>query len=117
PRRTIMEAAPEVPWHHVSADEVASSLSSNPDRGLSREEAAARLRTHGPNTLASRPSKSWALRLLGQFHQPLIYGLVVAAGVTAGLGEWADSIVIALVVAINAAVGYLQESRAVHALE
>jgi len=112
-----MEAAPEVPWHHVSADEVASSLSSNPDRGLSREEAAARLRTHGPNTLASRPSKSWALRLLGQFHQPLIYVLIVAAGVTAVLGEWADSIVIALVVAINAAVGYLQESRAVHALE
>ena len=43
--------------------------------------------------------------------------LLAASAITAGLGEFVDSGVIAAVVAVNAAIGFIQESRAEAALE
>ena len=56
-------------------------------------------------------------RFLLQFHAPLVYILLAAAGITAWLGEWIDSSVIFGVVFINAIIGYIQESKAEHAIE
>ena len=56
------------------------------------------------------------LRFLLQFHQPLIYILIVSGLVTAFLGEYVDSGVIFGVVLVNALVGYIQEAKAVNAL-
>ena len=52
-----------------------------------------------------------------QFDDLLIRVLLLAAGLTALLGEWADTAVILAVVLINAAIGLLQEGRAERALE
>ena len=57
------------------------------------------------------------ITFLLQFHQPLIYILLVAAGITAALHEWIDAGVIFAVVLVNAIIGFLQESKAAKALE
>lgn len=54
---------------------------------------------------------------LQQCHQPLVYILLVAALVTFLLKEWVDSGVIFGVVLVNAVVGFIQESKALKAIE
>ena len=56
-------------------------------------------------------------RLLLQFHQPLIYILLAAGTVTALLQEWVDAGVIFGVVLVNAFIGFIQEAKAVKAIE
>jgi len=90
-------------------------LGSRPD-GLSPAEAAERLARHGANRLPPREGQSPWLRLALQFHNLLIYVLLVAALVTFALGEWLDSAVIAGVVVINALVGFIQEGKAEQAM-
>lgn len=75
-------------------------------------EVAARLASHGRNSLPERPGKPAWLRFLLQFHQPLIYLLLAASLITALLEEWVDSSVILGVVLINAVVGYLPAMQA-----
>ncbi len=87
------------------------------DQGLSGEEAAARLERHGPNRLPEPERESALRRLLRQFRDPMIYVLIGAAVLTAVLGEWVDTIVIAAVVITNAVIGYVQEGKAEDALE
>lgn len=105
------------PWHHLIHDEVASLLNTDPGSGLSEKEAAERLAHYGPNRVAPPRGKPGWLRFLLQFHQPLVYILLAACGVTAFLHEWIDSAVIFGVVVVNAMIGYLQESKAERAIE
>ena len=90
--------------------------------GLSSEEAVRRLRTCGPNRLPTAPRPSLARRLLRQLASPLIYLLMFAVAfdvVTAlrTMGHWpVEGTVIALVIALNAVLGVLQEYRAEAAL-
>ena len=92
-------------------------LETDSHRGLSDDEAATRLEQYGPNTLPATAGTGLLARILRQFHHPLIYVLLVAGTITAGLHEFADSAVILGVVLINAAVGFVQESRAEAELE
>jgi cation-transporting P-type ATPase F len=113
-------SAPDVPvelWHHLAAAAVAARQGSDPAAGLSAAEAAERQRRHGPNQLTARHGQGPLVRLLLQFHQPLIYILLVAVGVTAALDEWIDAAVILGVVLVNAIVGFLQEGKALQAIE
>ncbi|KAX73472.1 metal cation transporter P-type ATPase CtpF [Mycobacterium tuberculosis M1026] len=87
-------------------------LESDPYHGLSDGEAAQRLERFGPNTLAVVTRASLLARILRQFHHPLIYVLLVAGTITAGLKEFVDAAVIFGVVVINAIVGFIQESKA-----
>jgi Ca2+-transporting ATPase len=50
--------------------------------------------------------------LLHQFRSPLIYILLLAAVVTAAIGEYVDAGVIAVVLALNAVTGFTQERKA-----
>lgn len=102
-------------WHHQTADEVLHALDSRVD-GLSKEDVARRLQLYGANRLPQAHGRSALLRFLSQFHNVLIYVLLVAATVTALLGHWVDASVILGVVFINALIGYLQEGKAEDAL-
>ena len=107
--------ANETIWHACSAEDAFTLLKTSPD-GLSPEEATQRLSTYGPNKLPeTKPTPAW-LRFLMQFHNILIYVLLVAAGTTAFLGHWIDTGVIFGVVLINALIGFLQEGKAENAL-
>lgn len=103
--------------HGLSAHEVVLLLETDLHRGLSNGEAAERLERFGPNTLPAAAGAGLLMRILRQFHHPLIYVLLVAGGITAGLQEFVDSAVIFGVVVVNAVVGFIQESRAEAALE
>ncbi|PRZ16682.1 HAD-IC family P-type ATPase [Nesterenkonia sandarakina] len=97
--------------------EVLRRLEVDPAQGLSAEAAAANLERHGPNRLPE-PDKDHAfIRFIKHFNDVLIYVLLGAGALTAVLQHWADTIVILLVVVINALVGFLQEGRAERALE
>ena len=103
-------------FHAQEGDAVLSALAASP-RGLSNEEAAERLRTHGENRLKPARSRGPLGRFLAQFHNVLIYVLIGAAVVTALLGHWLDTAVILGVVIINAVIGMVQEGKAERALD
>lgn len=84
--------------------------------GLSAEEAASRLRRHGPNRLPEPPRDGPLKRFLAHFDDVLIYILLGSAALKAALGEWIDFWVILAVAVINAVIGFVQEGRAEEAL-
>ncbi len=103
-------------WHTLNPDEVWQRLGSS-ERGLSAAEAQRRLQAHGPNRLPQRAAPAALRRLLGQFHNLLIYVLLAAAAITAGSATTLDTAVILGVVLINAVIGFVQEGKAERALE
>jgi Ca2+-transporting ATPase len=107
----IEAAAPVEPWHALDPTDVAARLGARPS-GLSEQEALERLAEHGPNRLREDPPPSSLEILVHQFRSPLIYILLLAAGVTIIIGEHLDALVIAAVLALNATVGFVQERQA-----
>jgi magnesium-transporting ATPase (P-type) len=87
------------------------------EQGLTANEAEKRLEQHGYNRLTPQKKRGPLLRFLQQFHNVLIYVLLVTGVVTAVLGHWVDSSVILLVVVINALIGFIQEGKAEKAME
>ena len=85
---------PERHWHALPGDTVLELLGVDPAAGLSRSEVAERRARHGLNRITPRAGPPAWKRALRQFHQPLVYLLLVAVAVTALLGEWVDSSVI-----------------------
>ncbi|APU20126.1 cation-transporting P-type ATPase [Actinoalloteichus sp. GBA129-24] len=104
-------------YHGLAVHEVAQILETDPRRGLTGSEVVERLTRFGPNTLPPPKGTGLLMRILRQFHNPLIYVLLAAGTLTAWLGEYVDSAVIFGVVLINATVGFVQESKAETALE
>jgi magnesium-transporting ATPase (P-type) len=107
----------EPAWHSLDPDPVLVGLESDREEGLTSDEADARLERYGPNRLAEEEGESALLRFLKQFHNVLIYILIVAAIFTAILQEWIDTGVILLVVLVNAIIGFVQEGKAEEAME
>lgn len=112
-----MEILFERHLHEMPADEAVTLLDSNGHQGLDLFEVQSRQERFGPNAIPTRRSRGPLLTFLLQFHQPLIYILLVASGITAALHEWIDAGVIFAVVIVNATIGFLQESKAAKALE
>lgn len=104
-------------WHHLSADEVEGLLESSATKGLDIFELEHRHAHFGPNRLTPQKGKGPLELFFLQFHQPLIYILLAAALITFLLQEWVDSGVIFGVVLVNAIVGFIQESKALKAIE
>lgn len=87
------------------------------EHGLSHAEASERLRQFGPNELPEPKRRTFFSIFLHQFLSPLIYLLLGAAGIAFFIGEVRDSLVILVVVILNAIVGTYQEGRAEQSLE
>ncbi len=103
--------------HHLPAEEILDLLDTNPDKGLDSFEVERRQEQFGPNALTMRKGHGPVVRFLLQFHQALVYILLAATLITAFLGEWVDSGVILGVVVLNSIIGFLQESKALSAIE
>jgi len=104
-------------WHAQSPEDVLAGLETSGAAGLTSSEALRRLERYGPNRLPPPRRRGPLTRLLLQFHNPLIYILLVAAAVTLALEDYVDAGVIVGVVLINAAIGFVQEGKAERALE
>lgn len=104
-------------WHSLSVDEAVKRLEVDVSVGLSLDEVKKRKELYGLNQLTPKKGMPLWLRFLMQFHQPLVYILLAATVTTLFLKEWVDASVIFGVVFINAIIGFLQESKALKALE
>ncbi len=103
-------------WHHLPEAEVTEILDVHADTGLDQVEVEKRREKFGSNTLTLKKGKGPLLRFLLQFHQALVYILLVAIGVKIYLGDWVAAGVIFGVVLLNAIIGFVQEGKALSAL-
>jgi len=99
------------PWHAL-ATQVILDESEVTESGLTGHEAERRITTYGKNTLPVKkpPGAVWIFLL--QFKSPLIFILLIAAIISAGIGDTKDAVFIILVLLINAIIGAYQEYRA-----
>lgn len=112
-----LEDVGDIPsWHVLSVDQTLDRLGSS-TAGLTQAEAGDRLGAHGANRLTRAKRRSAIVRLLGQFTNTLVVILIVTAVVMIAIGEWLDAAVVAALVVVNAAIGFVQEGRAQQALE
>ncbi|WP_105957112.1 HAD-IC family P-type ATPase [Apilactobacillus quenuiae] len=88
----------------------------NIKNGLNDEQVQSKLKKNGLNKIEVVKEPKWKL-FVRQFNNMIIYILIVAALITLLMGHYSDAMVIALVVIINALIGYYQEANASEALE
>ena len=110
-------------WYSMSAADAVGKLSSSVDRGLSSREAEKRLGQDGENILRGKKKKSIIAEFFEQFKDFTVIVLLIASGVSFATsfleehGDFADPIMILIIVILNAAVGVIQQRRAEHSLE
>jgi hypothetical protein len=86
-----------------------------PPGGLSSAHARALLAELGPNTVP-QPRPNILARLAGKLRAPVPWMLEATIGLEVALGKWLDAAIVAAVLALNAALGLVQEGRAQAAL-
>jgi Ca2+-transporting ATPase len=118
PQRTTGEAEDhaEAAWHILTEHAALARLRSDAQRGLEPGEASARLARHGRNEIVEGRRRDPVAMLLDQFRDTMIMVLLVAAVVSGVVGDVADTLVIAAIVVLNAAIGFVQEYRAERAV-
>lgn len=87
------------------------------DGGLSNADAYARLDEHGPNRLKEAKKKTMLQHIWEQVRDPMVLVLIGAAILSGAFKEYADMIIILVVVVINAILGIVQENKAENAIE
>ncbi|MDW8212043.1 MAG: cation-transporting P-type ATPase [Roseiflexaceae bacterium] len=113
---TVVQRTDNV-WHALPPADVIARLGSDERFGLTTAEAEQRLKRYGPNEITAKRGKSPLVRFLLQFHNPLLYILLIASVVTFVLKDIVDAAIIFGVVLVNVILGYIQESRAEKAIE
>ena len=104
-------------WYNQSPDEALKNLSTSKESGLSKEEATKRLEKYGENALAAEKKKSFGEKLKEQILDPMIIILMIAAIVSAFVGEALDAGIIIAIVIVNAFLSIYQEGKAEEAIE
>ncbi|QFQ24495.1 cation-translocating P-type ATPase [Bacillus thuringiensis] len=104
-------------WYSKTKDQTLIDLETNEQNGLTDEIVSERLKQYGSNELATKQKRTLWQRIFAQINDVLVYVLIIAALISAFVGEWADASIIALVVVLNAVIGVVQESKAEQALE
>src|SRR5690554_709202 len=110
------------PWA-ATAEDLAERLRTDPEAGLDTAEATRRLRLYGANALATTPPVPAWQHFLAQFRDPLVALLIVAIAISSvawwagGATGWpVDALVIAVIVLLNAVLGFAQEAKASRAV-
>lgn len=110
-------------WHNLTVAQTAQLLNSDPKNGLSQSDALSRLKENGENKLDEKKPPSFLSRFAAQFNDFMIIILLAAAAVSFALSlirgetDFADPVIILVIVVLNALLGVIQESRAEKALE
>jgi len=102
-------------WHSLKAEEVLSHLKVKDD-GLSSAEVETRLAYYGPNQLQEAPRPGFLALLWAQLNNFVVILLIVAAVISALLGDYVEAAAIMAIVVLNSVLGIVQEQRAEQAL-
>jgi len=103
-------------WQGLAIEEALQSLNSSP-QGLSTAEAERRMEQYGMNVLEEGKKAGPLQMLLAQFKDVMILILLAAAIVSGIVGDITDTIVILVIVVLNACLGFVQEYRAEKAMK
>ena len=104
-------------YERMTLTEVEKELDTNLQQGLSEKEAERRRRDNGSNVLAEPKKKSVLSMFAEQLNDPLIFILLIAAGISMAMREMSDAGIIFAVIIMNGVVGVVQEGKAQKALE
>ncbi len=102
--------------HNFNITQALKELNSH-ENGLNKQEVQKRITQFGKNELQEKKKKTAFQILLGQFMDFMILILVVAAILSVFIGDYTDSIIILVIVILNALIGFYQEYKAEQALE
>ena len=102
--------------------DIEKELDTNVENGLKNEEINKRIEKYGYNELEAKKKESLLVKFIKQFKDFMIIVLIIAAIVSAYVGikegeGFTDSIIILIVVFVNAIIGLVQESKAEKSLE
>ena len=111
----------EKDFYNKKIDELYKEFSSSIN-GLSEEEANKRLEKYGENKLLERKKKSNFVIFLSQFNDLMIILLIFASVFSAVISyiqkeSYADSVIILIIVIINATLSFIEEKKADKAIE
>ena len=112
----------EKKWFNMNIKETSEKLETNIKEGLSSNIVAQRIEKYGYNELKAKKKKSLFVKFLEQFKDFMIIILIIAAivsgivGIKEGEGI-TDTIIILVVVILNAIIGVAQENKAEKSLE
>ena len=109
-------------WFNKDVEEVSKTLNTDLEKGLSEEETKKRQKENGYNELQEKKKKSLFVKFLEQFKDFMIIILIIAAIISGVVGQmqgegFTDSIIILIVVILNAVIGVIQENKAEKSLE
>src|SRR3989338_632373 len=102
--------------HSKTAEQVFRELNTS-DKGLSQQEAEARLKQYGFNEVKEEKKISPLIIFIHQFNSVVIWILIIATIISAFLKEYIDAIVILIILILIAVLGFVQEYRAERAIE
>lgn len=103
-------------WHAMNADDVIGYLQTRL-QGLSYKEASERLRMYGFNKIKVEKTISKTTIFTKQLKEPLMIILLVAAAISAFIGEVIDTVIIIAIVILSTLVGFVQEFKSEKAIE
>jgi Mg2+-importing ATPase len=102
-------------WN-LSIDDAYRKLDASP-KGLNDSEVVRRLKQYGPNTLKNNANTSMFILFLSQFKSPITLLLIVAAILSAGLGDISDTLIILCIILLSSLLGFWQEKGAANAVK
>ncbi len=112
---TPMPTAPrdlQVTWHALSREQVLEKLDTGLEKGLSSDQAKERVEKYGLNQLEEGKKTTFLQMVIAQLNSFVVILLIVAAAISALLGETIDAIAIVTIVILNTVLGVVQEGKA-----
>jgi len=110
-------------WQSLSREECVKRVKTDPKSGLEPRQILERQERYGKNELTQAKPKSLFARFMAQFSDFMVIVLLIAAAISFATSlvrhdsDYIDSIIILLIVIVNAVTGVIQESRAEKAIE
>jgi Mg2+-importing ATPase len=99
------------------SQEAAFKMLNTGESGLEEQEAAKRIGEYGSNTVKNNSQYAFFFLFLAQFKSPVTIMLIVAALLSASLGDVMDTIIILTIVLISSLLGFWQEKGSANAVK
>ena len=110
-------------WETLRKEEVFKLLNTDRKKGLTKEEVNLRKQKYGKNKLEDNKKETILVKFIKQFNDFMIIILIIASIISAGISyiqgenDYIDSIIIIVIVILNAIMGVIQEAKAEKSIE